>query len=60
MKKSENKTEETKPGKFVEGADYYFENGLMVLTEQFLRKRGYCCQNGCRHCPYRKTENSTL
>ncbi|MEI7486093.1 MAG: DUF5522 domain-containing protein [Chryseobacterium sp.] len=33
--------------------DFYFdENGLMVLTESFLKKRGYCCKNGCKHCPY--------
>jgi len=38
--------------KFVEGRDYYFENGLFVLTEYFLLRRGYCCENGCRHCPY--------
>lgn len=38
--------------KLSEGSDYYFENGLMVLTERFLRDRGYCCSNGCRHCPY--------
>ncbi|MCC6327352.1 MAG: hypothetical protein IT174_02470 [Acidobacteria bacterium] len=37
---------------FKEGVDYYFENGLMVLTGEFLRKRGYCCGSGCRHCPY--------
>jgi hypothetical protein len=41
---------------FVEGVDYYFEAGLMVLTELFLKKRGYCCGNGCRHCPYSKDE----
>lgn len=38
--------------RFVEGRDYYFENGLLVMTESYLRRRGYCCQNGCRHCPY--------
>ena len=32
--------------------DYYFENGLMVFTEAYHLKRGYCCKNGCRHCPY--------
>ena len=42
------------PPKVVEGEDYYFEGGLMVLTETFLRNRGYCCNNGCRHCPYPK------
>ena len=36
----------------IEGIDYYFENGLMVFTEYYLRERGYCCTNGCRHCPY--------
>ncbi|MBX7053315.1 MAG: hypothetical protein K1X36_00035 [Pyrinomonadaceae bacterium] len=36
----------------VEGVDYYFDGGLMVLTEHFLSNRGYCCGNGCRHCPY--------
>jgi hypothetical protein len=35
-----------------EGVDFYFENGLMVLTEIYLRERGYCCGNKCRHCPY--------
>jgi hypothetical protein len=42
-----------KQEKFVEGRDYYFENGFFVLTEHFLLKRGYCCENGCRHCPYK-------
>lgn len=32
--------------------DYYFENGLMVMTESYLMKRGYCCGSKCRHCPY--------
>jgi hypothetical protein len=32
--------------------DYYWENGLMVFTEAFHLKRGYCCKSGCRHCPY--------
>jgi hypothetical protein len=35
-----------------EGIDYYIENGLMVFTAHFLRRRGYCCESGCRHCPY--------
>ena len=28
------------------------ENGLYVFTAHYLRKRGYCCQNACRNCPY--------
>lgn len=31
---------------------YYSEEGYMVFTEKYLLKRGYCCQNGCKHCPY--------
>ncbi|MCO6477786.1 MAG: hypothetical protein J5I94_14245 [Phaeodactylibacter sp.] len=41
-----------KPPALKEGTDYYIENGLFVFTEHYLLKRGYCCQSGCRHCPY--------
>jgi len=37
----------------IENEDFYWdERGLMVLTEAYLKKRGYCCEQGCRHCPY--------
>ena len=36
----------------VEGIDYYVENGFYVFTAHYLRKRGFCCRSGCRHCPY--------
>jgi iron complex transport system substrate-binding protein len=26
--------------------------GYQVFTADFLKRRGYCCGNGCRHCPY--------
>ncbi|HMJ46159.1 MAG TPA: DUF5522 domain-containing protein [Ferruginibacter sp.] len=33
--------------------DYYYnEQGYIVLTENFHLKKGSCCGNGCRHCPY--------
>jgi hypothetical protein len=33
--------------------DYYLSaEGFIVFTEIYLRKRGYCCKSGCRHCPY--------
>ncbi len=28
------------------------ETGLQVLTEFYLKQRGYCCTNKCRHCAY--------
>lgn len=37
---------------FVEGLDFYFDEGLMVMTRRYLLNRGYCCENECRHCPY--------
>ena len=36
----------------IEGEDYYREGPYIVFTEKFLRARGYCCESGCRHCPY--------
>ncbi len=33
-------------------SDHYFENGYMVFTAAYHIRRGYCCKNGCRHCPY--------
>lgn len=36
----------------VEGDDFYCEGAAMVFTARYLARRGYCCENGCRHCPY--------
>lgn len=32
--------------------NYYIEDGRYVFTAYFHLKRGSCCGNGCRHCPY--------
>jgi Family of unknown function (DUF5522) len=32
--------------------DYYLESGLLVFTAAYHLKRGYCCGNACRHCPW--------
>jgi hypothetical protein len=50
---SEEKTPADNKNKSPDGL-YYVENGLYVFTEKFHLKRGYCCANGCRHCPYKK------
>ena len=36
------------------GADTYSDprTGYTVLTAAYLARRGYCCESGCRHCPY--------
>ena len=41
----------------VKGEDFYFEGPYMVFTEKYLRSRGYCCESGCRHCPWGYGEN---
>lgn len=37
----------TRPG------DTYQEGPYLVFTAQFHLRRGFCCNSGCRHCPYR-------
>jgi hypothetical protein len=37
----------------VEGIDYEMSpQGYRIMTEFYLVKRGYCCSNGCKNCPY--------
>jgi hypothetical protein len=43
-----------------EKVDYYFEDGLMVFTGTFLRRRGHCCESGCRHCPYEEDSKTRI
>ncbi len=49
---------ESDSSKLAEGVDYYWENGLMVFTEVYHLKRGYCCASGCRHCPYEQKDRA--
>jgi 2-iminoacetate synthase ThiH len=39
----------------VEGEDFYREGAYVVFTAAYHLRRGYCCESGCRHCPYRDT-----
>jgi hypothetical protein len=35
--------------------DYYLDDrGRMVFTAAYLLRRGYCCDQGCRHCPFER------
>lgn len=49
---SQKKASDSQDVTLKEGMDYYIDQGLMVFTAAFLQKRGYCCESGCRHCPY--------
>ena len=46
----EGTSEEGRPP--VEGVDFYREGAYVVFTEAYHLRRGYCCESGCRHCPY--------
>src|SRR5712692_6731319 len=48
-------TSETVPT-LVAGEDYYCEGPAIVFTAHYLLRRGYCCDSGCRHCPYESTQ----
>lgn len=49
----DNKAKELAPSKdYIEEIDYYIENGYWVFKAWHHLKRGYCCESGCRHCPY--------
>ncbi|MDX6182493.1 DUF5522 domain-containing protein [Flavobacterium sp. Fl-77] len=41
-----------KTEKLIEGIDYYLEDEKFVFKSWFHLKRGSCCGNKCRHCPY--------
>eukprot|EP01127_Copromyxa_protea_P024708 TRINITY_DN9866_c0_g1_i1.p1 TRINITY_DN9866_c0_g1~~TRINITY_DN9866_c0_g1_i1.p1 ORF type:complete len:109 (+),score=15.40 TRINITY_DN9866_c0_g1_i1:6-332(+) len=37
----------------IEDGDFYYDDkGRFVMTSQYHLKRGHCCGNGCKHCPY--------
>jgi hypothetical protein len=41
-----------------EGVDYYLEGNNIVFTELYHLRRGYCCDSGCRHCPYEASKGT--
>jgi hypothetical protein len=47
---TEASKEERRPP--VEGVDFYREGAYVVFTAAYHLRRGYCCESGCRHCPY--------
>jgi hypothetical protein len=56
MRRSDDWIEELYVKEFIkpklESKDFYWEDGKIVMTEYYHKKRNYCCGNICRHCPY--------
>ena len=46
------------PDNLIENIDYTVEHGQTVFSSWYHLKRGDCCGNGCRHCPYENRSNS--
>jgi hypothetical protein len=44
--------EQQKPEKIDEADWEITPDGLYIATRGFLSRRGYCCANKCRNCPY--------
>ena len=40
------------------GDTYLSPEGLLVFTEKYHLRRGYCCGSGCRHCPFKAAERN--
>ncbi|HMT29192.1 MAG TPA: DUF5522 domain-containing protein [Bacteroidia bacterium] len=41
--------------------DFYFsEEGFIIFTEAYHLKRGYCCNNNCKHCPWKTKKQIDL
>ena len=47
------------PPTLAEGEDYYCEGPAIVFTARYLLRRGYCCESGCRHCPYESGQDES-
>jgi hypothetical protein len=40
--------------------DYYLSpEGFIIFTEAYHLKRGYCCNSGCKHCPWKDKQVKT-
>jgi hypothetical protein len=51
--KSVSETNESLGEQELKPEDFYYEGPFLVFTATYHLKRGYCCNSGCRHCPYK-------
>lgn len=42
----------------IEHLDYEMQNSYMVFTRWFFLKRGTCCKNSCKNCPFTNPSSS--
>jgi len=51
--------EDTRVAPTPEPGEFYYEGPYVVFTQAYHLRRGWCCQSGCRHCPYGFTKSPT-
>ena len=51
---------EASPSQVLQPGDAYLDGPYLVFTAAYHLRRGYCCNSGCRHCPYREPDETTL
>jgi len=47
-----SKKDKNKEGSNKKESYYLNEDGFLVFTSYYLKKRGLCCKNGCKNCPW--------
>lgn len=45
-------SKQTDKPEFIKDVHYYLEEGRVVFTALQHLRRGSCCGNNCRHCPF--------
>jgi hypothetical protein len=44
--------EKRPPAPIPEPGEFYQDGPYIVFTAAYHLRRGWCCESGCRHCPY--------
>jgi hypothetical protein len=59
-KNAEKTIEELHDEACAAGQEYYVDpsTNRMVFTRVYHAAKGYCCDSGCRHCPYKHSAES--
>jgi len=45
---------------FIKDVHYYMDGDMVVFTEEYHLQRGKCCNNNCKHCPYKKLKTKQM
>jgi hypothetical protein len=45
---------------FIKDVHYYMDGDRVVFTEEYHLQRGKCCNNKCKHCPYKSLKTTNM